>query len=79
MRKHIKTFLLGILAGASIGLGGLLFTLISNAGYKAIASACFSIGLLLVCLYGLNLFTGKVGFTLESENKPFSEEINKIN
>ena len=70
MRRHIKTLLLGILAGASIGLGGLLFTLVSNAGYKAVASACFSIGLLLVCLYGLNLFTGKVGFTLEAENKP---------
>lgn len=69
MAKIGKTFLLGLLAGASIALGGLLFTVVSSCGYKVLASFSFSIGLLLVCLYGLNLFTGKVGFTLEAENK----------
>ena len=69
MQKIIKTFLLGVLAGASIALGGLLFTLISRMGYKVISSFAFSIGLLLVCLFGFNLFTGKIGFLLEAENK----------
>ena len=57
------------MAGAAIALGGLLFTLLSNIGYKVIASFAFSIGLLLVCMFGFNLFTGKVGFFLEAENK----------
>lgn len=69
MKDKLRTFLAGILAGFSIGLGGLLFTLVSNQGLKIVASASFSIGLLLVCLFKLNLFTGKVGFTLESESK----------
>ena len=69
MHKIIKTFLLGVMAGAAIALGGLLFTLLSNIGYKVIASFAFSIGLLLVCMFGFNLFTGKVGFFLEAENK----------
>lgn len=69
--KHVcKTFLLGILAGVSIALGGLLFTLLSSSFYKVIGSLAFSIGLLLVCLFGFNLFTGKVGFVLEQEDKP---------
>ena len=70
MQKLIKTLLLGFLAGASIALGGLLFTLLTNAGYKALPSFAFSIGLLLVCMFGFNLFTGKVGFFLEAEKKP---------
>ena len=69
MQRVLKTFLLGILAGASIALGGLLFTLLSSTGYKVLGSFAFSIGLLLVCLFGFNLFTGKVGFFIEAENK----------
>ena len=69
MAKYIKTLILGILAGFSIALGGLLFTIATLNGYKAIGSVAFSIGLMLVCLFGFNLFTGKVGFTLEAENK----------
>ena len=69
MHKIIKTFLLGVMAGAAIALGGLLFTTVSNIGYKVIASFAFSIGLLLVCMFGFNLFTGKVGFFIEAENK----------
>ena len=69
MHKIIKTFLLGVMAGAAIALGGLLFTVVSNIGYKVIASFAFSIGLLLVCMFGFNLFTGKVGFFIEAENK----------
>ena len=69
MAKYVKTLILGILAGFSIALGGLLFTMATVNGYKAVGSVVFSIGLLLVCLFGFNLFTGKVGFTLEAENK----------
>ena len=69
MQKLVKTLLLGILAGFSIALGGLLFTMATLNGYKVVGSIAFSIGLLLVCLFGFNLFTGKVVFTLEAENK----------
>lgn len=68
MKQVGRTFLLGFLAGAAIALGGLLFTLLSAAGYKVLGSFAFSIGLLLVCLFGFNLFTGKVGFVLEQDN-----------
>ena len=52
------------LAGLAISLGGLFFVLISwgiekEIG-KVLGSISFSVGLLLVCIFKLNLYTGKV-------------------
>lgn len=69
MKKYLKTLLLGVLAGFSIALGGLLYVLLVQKGLPVVGSLAFSIGLLLVCNFGFNLFTGKVGFLYEAENK----------
>ena len=67
MKRLLKIVLLGIAAGASIGLGGLAF-LACKAQPEAGAlghiagSFMFSIGLLCVCSFGFVLFTGKVGY-----------------
>jgi formate/nitrite transporter len=56
--------MLGMLAGAFIGLGALYFTLvISDAGLpfavaRVLGGVCFSLGLLLVVVAGAELFTG---------------------
>ena len=56
--------MLGMLAGAFIGLGALYFTLvISDAGLsfavaRVLGGVCFSMGLLLVVVAGAELFTG---------------------
>ena len=56
--------MLGMLAGAFIGLGALYFTLvISDAGLsfavaRVMGGVCFSLGLLLVVVAGAELFTG---------------------
>ena len=56
--------MLGMLAGAFIGLGALYFTLvISDAGLsfavaRVLGAVCFSLGLLLVVVAGAELFTG---------------------
>jgi formate transporter len=56
--------MLGILAGAFIGLGALYFTIVasdSTLGFAAVRVAggvCFSLGLLLVVVAGAELFTG---------------------
>ncbi len=74
MHRFLKTFLLGIAAGASIGLGGLAFLACKSffaepvvIGHVA-GSFMFSIGLLCVCSFGFFLFTGKIGYVLD--NKP---------
>jgi len=61
-----SVFVLGILAGAYIGFGGLLstsvtFDLAAKAGIgiqKFVAGAAFSLGLMLVVIAGAELFTG---------------------
>ena len=62
----ITVFVLGILAGAYIGFGGLLSTAVSfdvaqtlGIGFKKfLAGSAFSVGLILVVIAGAELFTG---------------------
>lgn len=62
----ITVFILGILAGAYIGFGGLLATSVTfdlgpimGAGFKKfLAGSAFSVGLILVVIAGAELFTG---------------------
>ena len=70
-KTHSKTILLGIYAGMAIGLGGFL-NILSNTylAYppimgRIIGSLLFPIGLTLVCFFGLNLFTGKIGYVFD--------------
>lgn len=57
MKGAAKTFAGAVLAGVSIGLGGLVFL---SVEHKVIGAALFTVGLFVVCTFGLNLFTGKV-------------------
>jgi len=72
MKKHIEVVSYGIYAGMAIGLGGLLNILANHwfssapwAG-RILGSLLFPIGLTLVCVLGLNLFTGKIGYLLDN-------------
>ena len=60
----LSMFMLGMLAGAFIGLGALYYTLVisdvslSFAAGRVLGAVCFSLGLLLVVIAGAELFTG---------------------
>ena len=64
--KYIKILVSSILAGISIGLGGTIFLSIDD---KIIGSLLFSIGLFVVCTFNLDLFTGKICFCIDRNNK----------
>jgi formate/nitrite transporter FocA (FNT family) len=72
MKKKAMTFVYGILAGISIGIGSLAFVVatMSECGslQKLIGSALFSVGLLCVCSFAMFLYTGKIGYAID--NKP---------
>lgn len=59
--KYLEFFIKGLYAGIMIGMGGIAYLAIPN---KMVGSFIFSIGLLTVCMYGLNLYTGKIGYIL---------------
>lgn len=60
----LSTAMLGVLAGAFIGLGALYFVLVISdpdlgfAAARVLGGVCFSLGLLLVVVAGAELFTG---------------------
>lgn len=58
---YYDNFILSILAGMAISLGGLVYT-IGLPLHIGIAAFAFSIGLCLVFKFKLNLYTGKIGF-----------------
>ena len=71
--KYLKVLLFGIFAGLAIGLGSLAYTVVSayltDRGGLIFASALFSIGLILVCVLGLQLYTGKIGVVFDNREK----------
>ena len=73
MKKHINVILYGVYAGMAIGLGGFL-NILMNSYFastpwvgRIFGSLLFPIGLTLVCVLELNLFTGKIGYLLDNK------------
>lgn len=69
--KYLFSLLKGILAGLAIGFGGLLFILmtyaLTNEVGKVLGALLFPIGLSIVCIFKLFLFTGKIGLVFEGK------------
>ena len=63
--KILRTFLPAVLAGICIGIGGTVYLSLEN---KIVGSILFAVGLYTICINGLNLFTGKVGYLVN--NRP---------
>lgn len=64
----MKFFLKSVLAGLCISIGGTAFLLSDN---KAVGAVFFSIGLMMICFFGLNLYTGKICYSV-NQNKDFN-------
>lgn len=62
MKKELLIDLVkGTFAGIMIGIGGTVYL---NSSNNFIGACLFSIGLLMICIYKMNLFTGMVGYIL---------------
>lgn len=60
--RHLKSIVLGIFAGVAISFGGLINLVCKAYGHALVGNIMFSVGLLIVCSFGLYLFTGKIGY-----------------
>ena len=59
LQKQLCTFFLAVLAGGAIGIGGCVYLSLEN---KVAGALMFTVGLYAICVQGLNLYTGKVGY-----------------
>ena len=57
--KYLQYFVKAVLAGICISIGGTVYLSCDN---KVVGSLLFSLGLFTIVNWGLNLFTGKIGF-----------------
>ena len=64
--KRFNTFLSAVLAGAAIGIGGLVFLALDN---KVLGALFFCVGLFTICTFGFNLFTGKVCYFFDNDGR----------
>ena len=65
-KKCISVFLLAVLAGLAISIGGCIFLGTEN---KIVGALFFTVGLYIIVLNGLYLYTGKIGYLATVEDK----------
>lgn len=64
MIAYVETFLLAIGAGLGISIGGTVYLSMDN---KLAGALLFAVGLYMICVHGLNLYTGKIGYLLDQK------------
>ncbi len=62
----LKNFLSSVCAGALISIGGCVFLACEN---RYVGAVLFSVALLCICLKSYALYTGRVGYIIESHKK----------
>jgi nitrite transporter NirC len=76
VRKNIDILLKGILAGIAISFGGFLcLRLNALSGNNILGSFLFSFGLILICNFNFNLYTGKICYLFDDINYNCSSKI----
>ena len=64
IKDNIIILLNGIYAGIMIAVGGTIYLSIAN---QVVGAILFAIGLLTICVYKMNLYTGMIGYLLENK------------
>lgn len=73
---HLKTILKGVLAGIAISFGGFLCIRTNAiASNTILGSFLFSFGLILICNFGFNLYTGKVCYLFDNNDKSLLKRV----
>lgn len=74
--EYIKTFIRSILAGILIGFGGFICLRTNSiTGSTILGSFLFSFGLIIICNFNYNLFTGKICYLFENNGKTFLKRL----
>lgn len=72
MKNFFHDFFKAGMAGILIGIGAIVFL---SCESKLAGSVLFSVGLLCICEFGLNLYTGKIGYVVYKGEKPLKKAL----
>ena len=64
MKQRLSAFVLGVLAGICIALGGTAFLSLES---KVLGAVFFCVGLFAICTLGFSLFTGKICYVFDRD------------
>ena len=64
MKKMVNDFIKAVMAGVAICIGAIVFLNVEN---RIVGAFLFSTGLYTICSQALNLYTGKVGYIVNSD------------
>lgn len=64
LKKYLSYIFRGMFAGIMIGIGGVVFLSLNN---KILGATFFSIGLLVICMFDMYLYTGKIGYVISNK------------
>lgn len=70
VRENLNYLIKGFYAGFMIAIGAIVYLSVEN---KVAGTFLFSFGLLTVCMYGMNLYTGKIGYVLINKKNYLKE------
>ena len=66
--SYLKKIFSGICAGILISIGGAVFLACDN---RYVGAVLFTVALLCICLKGYSLYTGRIGFIVETHDKEY--------
>lgn len=72
MNKKLVILIKAVLAGMMIGTGCIVYSMCSS---KLLGAFLFSFGLFTICNYGLNLYTGKIGYLVNDPSASYVVEL----
>ncbi len=70
--SRIRKFLLAVIAGMCIAIGGTVFLSVDN---KVVGSVLFAVGLYAIVVNGLYLFTGKIGYMVKERSLSYAFDL----
>lgn len=74
--KYVQCLTKAILAGLAISFGGMLFLKVSiETSSTVLAAFLFSFGLILICNFDFNLYTGKICYLFDKKEEKYLERI----
>lgn len=67
LRNAFKTYLSGIYAGLCVVLAAMIYLVLTAYGLRPLGSVLFSVGLIIIVIYNLALYTGKIGYVFAKD------------